>query len=76
MSRLEESGKEFREQLIVKNAKINKNNPYDISHTSAKSDGDDFGKNPDGSQADIEAREKLLAKNKFGRSNEYNHSNA
>jgi hypothetical protein len=76
MSRLEKSGKEFREQLIVKNAKINPSNPYNISHTSAVSDGDDFGKNPDGSQADIEAREALLAKNKFSKNKEYNHSNA
>ena len=76
MSRLEESGKEYREKLIVKNSKINQNNPYNISHTSAVSDGDEFGKNPNGSQIDIEAREKLLTKNKFSKNKEYNHSNA
>jgi hypothetical protein len=76
MSRLEKNSKEYREQLIAKNNKINPSNPYNISHTSAVSDGDDFGKNPDGSQADIEARESLLSKNKYTRNNEYNHSNA
>jgi hypothetical protein len=76
MSRLEESGKEYREMLMAKNAKINPNNQYNISHTSAVSDGDDFGKNPDGSRADIEAREKLLPKNKFNKNKEYNISNA
>jgi hypothetical protein len=76
MSRLEELGKEFREQLLPKNAKINPNNPYNISHTNAVSDGDEHGKNPDGSQVDIEAREKLLARNKFNKNKEYNHSNA
>ena len=76
MSRLEESGKEYRERLIAKNAKINQNNPYNISHTSAISDGDNFGKYPDGSIADIEARESLLPKNKYGKNKEYNISNA
>jgi hypothetical protein len=76
MSRLEKTGKEYREQLIAKNAKINPSNPYNISHTSAISDGDNKGKNPDGSQADIEARESLLPKNKYNRNKEYNHSNA
>jgi len=76
MSRLEKNSKEYREQLIAKNNKINPSNPYNISHTSAVSDGDDFGKNPDGSQADIVARESLLPKNKYTRNNEYNHSNA
>jgi hypothetical protein len=76
MSRLEKSGKEYREQLVAKNNKINSNNPYNISHTSAVSDGDEFGKNPDGSQVDINAREKLLAKNKFNKNKEYNYSNA
>jgi hypothetical protein len=76
MSRLEKSGEEYRKELISKNYKINQNNPYNISHTSAVSDGDDFGKNPDGSQADIEARGKLLAKNKYSVNKEYNISNA
>jgi hypothetical protein len=76
MSRLEKLSKEYREQLIAKNAKINPSNPYNISHTSAVSDGDNFGKNPDGSQIDIETRESLLARNKFNKNNEYNHSNA
>lgn len=76
MSRLEKSGKEYREQLIAKNAKINPSDPYNISHTSAVSDGDNFGKNPDGSQIDIETRESLLARNKFNKNKEYNISNA
>jgi len=76
MSRLEESGKEYRESILPKNAKINPSNPYNISHTSAVSDGDNFGKNPDGSQIDIETRETLVAKNKFNKNNEYNISNA
>lgn len=76
MSRLEKSGKEYREQLIAKNAKINPSNPYNISHTSAVSDGDNNGKNPDGSQADIEARGSLIPKNKYNRNKEYNISNA
>lgn len=76
MSRLEKSGKEYREALIAKNAKINPNNPYNISHTSAKSDGDDNGKNPDGSKIDIETRNSLVARNKFNKNKEYNISNA
>lgn len=76
MSRLEESGKEYRESILPKNSKINPSNPYNISHTSAVSDGDNFGKNPDGSQIDIDTRESLLPKNKFNKNNEYNISNA
>jgi hypothetical protein len=76
MSRLEESGKAYREQLIARNNKINSSNPYNISHTSAVSDGDEFGKNPDGSIVDITARERLLAKNIYNKNKEYNHSNA
>jgi hypothetical protein len=76
MSRLEKSGKEYRDQLMAKNAEINPANPYNISHTNAKSDGDDNGKNPDGSQIDIETRKTLLAKNKFNKNKEYNISNA
>jgi hypothetical protein len=76
MSRLEKKGKEYRDALIAKNAKINPSKPYDISHTSAKSDGDNNGKNPDGSKIDIDTRKSLLAKNKFSKNKEYNHSNA
>lgn len=76
MSRLEKSGKEYRDSLIAKNNKINSNNPYNISHTSAVSDGDDFGKNPDGSEIDIQTREKLVSKNIYNKNKEYNISNA
>lgn len=76
MSRLEKSGKEYRDLLMAKNAKINPSDPYNISHTSAVSDGDNFGKNPDGSQIDIDTRNSLVAKNKFNKNKEYNISNA
>lgn len=76
MSRLKESGKEHREALIAKNTKINPNNPYNITHPSAVSDGDDFGKYPNGSQADIEARERLLVKNIYNKNSQYDLSNA
>ena len=76
MSRLEKSGKEYREALIAKNAKINPSNPYTISHTSAVSDGDNNGKNPDGSKIDIETRKSLIASNKYKPNNPYTFSNA
>ena len=76
MSRLEKTGKEYRDALIAKNAKINPNDPYNISHTSAKSDGDNFGKEPDGSKIDKETRAALVARNKFNKNKEYNISNA
>jgi hypothetical protein len=76
MSRLEKTGKEYRDALIAKNAKINPNNPYNISHTSAKSDGDNNGKEPDGSKIDKDTRASLVARNKYNKNKEYNISNA
>jgi hypothetical protein len=76
MSRLEKSGKEYREALIAKNAKINPKNPYTNGHTSLMSDGDNNGKEPDGSKIDIDTRNSLVAKNKYNKNKEYNISNA
>lgn len=70
MSRLEEISKEFRDKLIVKNDH-NSENEYNSSNPDAQSDGDNYGKNTDGSADDIAMRNKLMAKNKYNKDNEY-----
>lgn len=75
-SRLEKLGKEYRKELIAKNAIINPTNQYNISHTSAVSDGDNQGKHRDGSKADIDARNSLISINKYYKGKEYDSSSA
>jgi hypothetical protein len=77
MSRLLESGKEYREKLIAKNS-YNRNDEYTNSHKNALADGDEHGRGEVngkiGTSVDIEQREKLIAKNKYDGNNEYGES--
>jgi hypothetical protein len=77
MSRLLESGKEYREKLIAKNS-YNRNNEYTNSHKNALSDGDEHGRGElngtIGTSVDIKQRETLIAKNKYNSNNEYGES--
>lgn len=75
MSRIEEKSKEFRDKLIVKNDH-GSDNEYSVSHPDAISDGDNYGKQSEGSAADIAMRKKLTVKNKYNSDKEYNQSNA
>ncbi len=70
---LEEYSKTYRQQLLAKNEYTN-NQPYDASHKNAKSDGDNKGKEVDGSQADILQRQALLAKNIWSKNSPYDGS--
>jgi len=78
MSRLEESSKQYRDNLISKNT-YKEGDQYNVSHENALSDGDDKGKgetNTVGSKTDIDTRNTLMTKNMYNQNNEYNDSNA
>lgn len=79
MSRLLKSEEEFSKELLSKN-KFTKGDRYNVAHSRALSDGDDFGKGLNGgnvgSATDITTRNGLLAKNMYTKSNPYNIKNA
>lgn len=74
MSRLLDSGKQFRDQLIAKNI-YNKNDMYVDSHPNALSDGDEKGRGEVngviGTSTDIRKRDELIAKNMFNKNRQY-----
>lgn len=76
MSKLEDMGNTFRPEQLVKSI-YNSNNEYNAGNKNALSDGDEKGKNDNGSgeagsATDIKTRETLLVKNKFNKNREYN----
>jgi len=75
MSRLEDISAGFRQNEIAKNT-YDSNDPYNVSHVNALSNGDDLGKGENngnvGSATDIKVRNSEIAKNKFNRNKEYN----
>lgn len=77
MSRLLNSGKEFRDNLLNKNI-YNDKEAYDISHKNALSDGDEYGKGElngsIGSLSDIKMRSDLSNKNIYSFNREYGES--
>lgn len=77
MSRLLESGEEFRNNQISKN-KYDKNTYYSESHPNALSDGDEFGKGElngsIGGITDIDQRNKQKVKNLYTSNKEYGQS--
>jgi len=79
MSRLLDGSLEFRKKNITRNI-YDKNDYYNIGHSRALSDGDEWGKgrlnSSVGSLTDINKRSELTAKNKFNSNNQYNSETA
>lgn len=79
MSRLLDNSKEIRDKNISRSI-FKEGKEYNVSHSRAKSDGDDNGKGENdgnvGSKTDILQREKLIAKNLYNSSKEYDASKA
>ena len=79
MSRLEEINEQYRECSMKRNS-YNCNDPYNVGHNNALSDGDEKGKgeknNQVGSATDIACRNALATKNKFNVNRQYNDSTA
>lgn len=79
-SRLLNSSKEIRDEMIARNKFYKPGDEYDSSHSRAKSDGDEHGKGENngsiGSKTDIITRNKLLASNKYKSGDEYDSSKA
>ena len=79
MSRLEDLGATFRNEMIVKNTYKLEGGEYTVSHTNALSNGDEQGKgemnDSIGGITDINMRNSLLTKNKF-KDEGYTSSNA
>lgn len=79
MSKLDEISKEYRDNNVNKNVNYSNKVEYNSTHNRAISDGDEFGKNDNGSGSvgslsDIKTRETLLGKNPYVKK-EYNSAN-
>ena len=74
MSNLEKTSVEFRKKEVARNNYDN-NDPYELGHANALSDGDELGKGEKngqvGSATDIQARETAAAKNKYNIDRQY-----
>ena len=79
MSKLDETSGGFKDKNLSRNSNYNDKHEYNISHSRAISDGDEFGKN-DGSNGtiggttDIKELNTQIAKNPYSKK-EYNASN-
>jgi len=75
MSKLEDVSIVFRKENVARNS-YNNNDPYEVGHSNALSNGDELGKGElngqVGGTTDIKVRENLMAKNKFNKNKEYN----
>lgn len=79
MSRLEENSVVIRKTNMARNV-YKLNNPYNVAHKNALSDGDELGKGEKNSQVggatDIKTREILMTKNRYNKNKEYNDATA
>jgi hypothetical protein len=82
MSRLLENGKAFRDKEIARNSStlFTSNDPYNVAHENALSDGDEKGKGENngsiGGLTDITKRGQSEAKNMYNQNRPYDASRA
>lgn len=70
MSNLLKDSEKFRKEITVKNS-YGETNRYSSSHKDAISDGDDKGKNENGSKTDIDTRKTNIIKNTYNDTKTY-----